>query len=228
LPTPLRELTHGVYCDEFAEYQYKDMMARSRWGLHPVQRRRYRILPERAGIAGHRVCQPHLRARLPHQDYENGFRVARLGLRQKFIRFISATAALSPRVRLPAAFRERVRQRTRWITGIGLQSWEFHSFGETIGHAYWFWRDRKSLVGNIVGPLTNLLFLYGVVTLVWAMSTHHTWGLGKEPPGLAPESRAGLTLQLVHTGIRIWVLLTDLRMAIRRGRAVAGRHGKLD
>jgi len=28
LPTPLRELSHGVYCDEFAEFQFKDMMAR--------------------------------------------------------------------------------------------------------------------------------------------------------------------------------------------------------
>jgi len=28
LPTPLRQLTHGVYCDDFAEFQIKDMRAR--------------------------------------------------------------------------------------------------------------------------------------------------------------------------------------------------------
>ena len=28
LPTPFRELTHGIYCDDFAEYQSIDMPAR--------------------------------------------------------------------------------------------------------------------------------------------------------------------------------------------------------
>jgi len=206
LPTPLRELTHGVYCDEFAEYQYKDMMARSLMGgFIPsngvgtgFSRNALELL---ATAYANRIFEPVCLT----EDYENGFRVARLGLRQKFIPIhIRHGRAIATREYFPRRFANAVRQRTRWITGIGLQSWEFHSFGETIGHAYWFWRDRKSLVGNIVGPLTNLLFLYGVVTLVWAMSTHHTWGLGKEPAWLAPEAAAGLTLQLVHTGIRIW------------------------
>jgi len=32
LPTGLAEMTHGVYCDEFAEYQLKDIPARQRLG----------------------------------------------------------------------------------------------------------------------------------------------------------------------------------------------------
>ncbi len=32
LPTGLAEMTHGVYCDEFAEYQQKDIPARQRLG----------------------------------------------------------------------------------------------------------------------------------------------------------------------------------------------------
>ena len=96
-----------------------------------------------------------------------------------------------------------IRQRTRWITGIGLQSWEFHSFGETLRHFYWFWRDRKSLVGNMVGPLSNLLFLYGVITLAWALSTHQEWRLGQDPAWMGPIAAIGLAFQLLHTSIRI-------------------------
>ena len=50
---------------------------------------------------------------------------------------------------------------------------------ETLRHFYWFWRDRKSLVGNIAGPLTNLILLYGVVTLAWANHRHRIWGLAE-------------------------------------------------
>src|SRR3954466_7247547 len=32
LPTPARELTHGIYCDEFAEYQLKDIPVRQQLG----------------------------------------------------------------------------------------------------------------------------------------------------------------------------------------------------
>ena len=32
LPTPIREISHGVYCDEFAEFQFKDMPARQMLG----------------------------------------------------------------------------------------------------------------------------------------------------------------------------------------------------
>ena len=29
------------------------------------------------------------------------------------------------------------------------------------GQLYWFWRDRKGLVGNLLTPFANLFFLYG-------------------------------------------------------------------
>jgi adsorption protein B len=109
-----------------------------------------------------------------------------------------ATREYFPRERAGA-----VRQRTRWITGICLQSWEFHSLGETIRHLYWFWRDRKSVVGNIVGPLTNLFFVYGVVTLTWAVSARRTWELEHEISWFWWEAAAALGLQIFHTALRM-------------------------
>jgi len=205
LATPLREITHGVYCDEFCESQHKDMMARALLGgFIPstgvgtgFSRRALGLLAERHS---NRIFEPACLT----EDYENGFRVAALGLRQKFIPIrVRDGRAVATREYFPREFPGAVRQRARWITGICFQSWEFHSFGETARHLYWFWRDRKSVVGNIVGPLTNLLFLYGVVTATWAVSMGRTWGLEREISWFWWETAAALGLQIFHTAIRM-------------------------
>ncbi len=206
LPTPFREITHGVYCDDFCEYQHKDMMARSvMGGFIPsngvgtgFSRHALELL---AAAHSNRIFEPACLT----EDYENGFRIANLGLPQKFIPVhIRDGRAIATREYFPRRFANAVRQRSRWVTGIGLQSWEFHSFGETMRNLYWFWRDRKSLVGNIVGPLTNLFFVYGVITLGWSVSTHRVWGLGNDAAWLAPEAAAGIALQCLHGLIRMW------------------------
>src|SRR5260370_32477305 len=62
----------------------------------------------------------------------------------------------------PRKFRAAVKQRTRWVMGIALQSWELNGWRETAGQLYWFWRDRQGLVGSLLGPAANLVLLYGV------------------------------------------------------------------
>jgi adsorption protein B len=206
LATPLGEIAHGVYCDEFCEYQHRDMMARSfMGGFIPsngvgtgFSRRALELL---AAAHSNRIFEPSCLT----EDYENGFRIANLGLRQKFIPVhIRHGRVIATREYFPRRFATAVRQRTRWVTGIALQSWEYHSFRETMQHVYWFWRDRKTLVGNIIGPLTNVSFVYGAVTLAWANSTHQAWRLGSEVSWLAAASAAGLALQVLHTSIRMW------------------------
>jgi adsorption protein B len=206
LPTPLREVTHGVYCDEFCEYQYKDMMARSLLGgFIPsngvgtgFSRRALAML---AAAHSNLIFEPACLT----EDYENGFRVWSLGLSQKFIPIhIRHGRAIATREYFPRRFGPSVRQKTRWITGIALQSWEYHSSRETLRHLYWLWRDRKGLIGNIVGPLTNLVFLYGGVTWFRAAITHEPWGLAGEARWLTAWSASGLGLQMLHTSIRVW------------------------
>lgn len=209
LPTPLAEITHGVYCDEFSEYQQKDMMGRSLLGGFIPSSGvgtgfSRRALEALAAAHRNRIFEPGCLT----EDYENGFRVASLGLRQKFIPIhVRSGRPIATRGYFPRCFQTAVRQRARWITGIGLQSWEYHSFGQTLRHSYWFWRDRKSLVGNIAGPLTNLVFFYGAVTWGWALAMHRVWGLPialeNESHWLASGSAAGLSLQIAHTAIRV-------------------------
>lgn len=158
-PTPPWDLVHGVYCDEFAEYQTKDIPARMLLGgfipSNGVGTGYRREAIERlAETEGNRIFSPECLT----EDYENGYMLHRLGFRQAFIPLarlggtIVATREYFPR-RLQAA----IRQRTRWITGIVLQSWQKHGWSGGWGDRYWWWRDRKGIVGNPMSHFANLL-----------------------------------------------------------------------
>ncbi|HEX4276774.1 MAG TPA: glycosyl transferase family protein [Bryobacteraceae bacterium] len=198
-------LAHGVYCDEFAEFQFKDMPARQLLGgFIPsngvgtgFSRRALEMIAERYDD---RIFE----SACITEDYENGFRVRRLGLPQKFIPIaIRHRRPIATREYFPDTFAKAVRQRTRWVMGITLQSWQFHSLPETLGQLYWFWRDRKALAGNLITPLMNLLFMLGFSTWTWAQTTHHAWQLAREESSLYPIYAAGLAVQALQTSIRI-------------------------
>jgi len=71
-----------------------------------------------------------------------------------------------------------VRQRTRWVIGIALQGWERHGWRGGPGTVYWFWRDRKGLIGNPLSLLGNLIFLYGLATWAHSQLYGQPWALG--------------------------------------------------
>ncbi len=205
LPTPLREISHGVYCDEFAEYQFKDMLARQ-WlgGFIPsngvgtgFSRRALEMLAERNS---NRIFEPGCLT----EDYENGFRIHAMGLPQRFIPIhFRFGRPIATREYFPRKFSTAVRQRSRWVLGITLQSWEHHGLAESLRYLYWFWRDRKAVVGNIVTPLTNLVYIYGVATLAWATAHGQPWGLAREAADFSPAVATGLGIQGLHVSFRI-------------------------
>ncbi len=164
LPTRVREFTHGLYCDEFAEYQSKDI---------PVRRRLGGFLPgngvgtgfdrdalERLAATRHgRIFDPDCLT----EDYENGFRLHEMGCRQLFVPLRFGGAGLmATREYFPRHFRAAIRQRSRWVAGISLQGWELHGWRVPAGQLYWLWRDRKGLVGNLLSPGANAIFVYGL------------------------------------------------------------------
>ncbi|HVW85422.1 MAG TPA: glycosyl transferase family protein [Bryobacteraceae bacterium] len=206
LPKPVGELSYGVYCDEFAEYQFKDMVARQMLGGFIPSNGvgtgfSRRALEKLAEHHQNRIFEPGCLT----EDYENGFRVRRLGFRQKFIPIqIRHGRPIATREYFPHEFGAAVRQRSRWVLGITLQSWDFHSAQETIQHLYWFWRDRKGLAGNLVTPLTNIVFAYGATTWAWARITHQDWGFARETASFSAAWVTGLGLQAMHTAIRCW------------------------
>ena len=207
LPTPWSELIHGVYCDEFAEYQSKEL---------PVRQFLGGFLPSCGTGAGFsRNALERLAAansgcifepKCLTEDYENGFRLHSLGCPQMFVPIARRNGAMiATRGYFPRRFREAVKQRTRWMMGIALQSWELNGWRETIGQLYWFWRDRKGLLGSVVGPMANLVFLYGVAD--WYV--HGAAGpagrliLNQSSAWITGIFVFSLTLQVVNMAIRM-------------------------
>jgi len=165
LPTPAREFTHGLYCDEFAEFQLRDIPVRQLLGgflpSNGVGCGYDRIALERlAESRAGRIFDPDSLT----EDYENGFRLHRLGYPQIFVavRFYRGEP-IATREYFPRNRRAAVRQRSRWIAGIALQGWQRHGWRASWLQRYWLWRDRKGLVGSVVSPLVNLTLVYGAI-----------------------------------------------------------------
>jgi adsorption protein B len=170
LPTPLRQITHGIYCDEFAENHTRDMAVRPRLGgfvpsagVGTAYRRA--ALEKLAETRRDRIFEPDALT----EDYQNGLQLFRLGCSQAFVPVVRSRGGgfLATREYFPQTWTAALRQRTRWVTGIALQSWEKFGWGRNAGETYWLWRDRKGLIASPLGFLSNLLFVYGVATHLW-------------------------------------------------------------
>ncbi len=205
LPTPGRFFTHGVYCDEFAEYQTKDVPARRALGGFLPSNGvgtgyTRRALEALATSASNRVFDPDCLT----EDYDCGIRLHLLGFRQRFvpIRFREGQP-FATREYFPQSFRQAVRQRTRWVIGISLQGWERHAWRGGFGSVYWFWRDRKGLLGNPLSLLGNLICLYGLATWVQSALGGRPWGLAAA--GLTPGACLWLQGALVSQVFRLTV-----------------------
>jgi adsorption protein B len=204
LPTPAREFIHGLYCDDFAEFQSKDIPVRQFLGgfipSNGVGTGFTRAVLERlAATHGNRIFEPECLT----EDYENGYRIHRLGGRQIFLPIHRMAGSLAAtREYFPRTFRSALKQRTRWTMGISLQSWERHGWRTPARQIYWFWRDRKGLVGNLISPLTNLLFFSGLLTFIPGVRRNCPWLPEAGPGGLRWLFLSTLALAVVHLTIR--------------------------
>jgi adsorption protein B len=204
LPTPFRNMLHGMYCDEFAEWQIKDMPARKMMGS---------FVPSNGVGTGFTRGALEKLANTEHnlvfdpacltEDYENGLRLHKLGCRQIFVPIARRQGSIvATREFFPRTARSAIRQRTRWITGIALQSWERHGWDGGFAQVYWFWRDRKGLVAHPIGLLSNFLFAYGLGTWIAAKLTGAAWSLAQQT--LHPALLAAtLSIQIIQSSVRM-------------------------
>ncbi len=204
LPTPVRDLVHGVYCDEFAEWQLKDMRARQLMGSfvpsNGVGTGFAREALEKLATQEHNlIFEPACLT----EDYENGLRLHKLGCKQMFVPLVAGTSGVvATREFFPRTARSAIRQRSRWILGIGLQCWERNGWRGSWSEKYWFWRDRKGLLGNPLSLASNLIFIYGALTWMAAQCSRTPWGLAHYSlhPGLIV---ATLAMQLIQSSVRM-------------------------
>ncbi len=171
LPTPFRNLTHGIYCDEFAEYHTRDMTVRAiSGGFVPSSGvgtgYRRDALERLARASSNRIFEPEALT----EDYANGLRMFRLKCTQTFVPLARGSSApdwVATREFFPRDWGAALRQRTRWVTGVALQGWQQFGWSGTPGEVYWLWRDRKGLIGNPLSLLANGVFVYGLATSLW-------------------------------------------------------------
>jgi adsorption protein B len=184
LRTPSLEFTHGLYCDEFTEFQLKDLAVRQGLGgFLPscgvgtgfAREALERLAATRQGVLFDPECLT--------EDYETGFRLHALGCRQVFLGIhFDGRVPMATREYFPRTFRAATRQRSRWVAGVALQGWERHGWRVPWRQAYWLWRDRKGLVGSLIGPVANLLFLYGLSSALVSSLRHAPWALAAATP----------------------------------------------
>ena len=223
LATPLWDITHGTYGDEFAEFHLKELPIRVRLGgflpsagVGTAYRRE--ALEKLLAAHGDQLFDPSSLT----EDYFTGLELHRLGCKQLFLRVSSEDGArtgarrsltgkpttsgpFAVRSYFPRSFRKAIRQRARWITGIGLQSWQRFGWRAGRGQWYWLWRDRKGLVGHPVALLANALFCYGLARWVWAHGTGTPWHFG----AIVLSHPIFVWLLLVNFGTLTW------RLAVR-------------
>jgi len=204
LATPLAEITHGVYCDEFAEFQTIDMRARQYSGSFVPSNGvgtgfAREILEKLATDRGDVFDAESLT-----EDYEIGVYIHAQGYKQLFAPLARVNGEfVATREYFPRATRSAIRQRTRWVTGIALQCWERRGWQGNWRTRYWFWRDRKGLLANPLSLLTNFLFVVGLLTWATAIAQHRPWVFAVQNPTLIVLCWLTLGLQCVRLSLRM-------------------------
>jgi len=228
LPTPFAAFTHAIYCDEFAEFQTIDMRARgysrsfipsngvgTGFARHILDR-----LGEERGIVFDPVSLT--------EDYEIGVYIHRAGYPQLFVplrhqgRSIVATREYFPR-RMGSA----IRQRTRWVTGIALQGWERDGWRGGLPVKYWFWRDRKGVITNPLGLLTNVLFTYGLLDFAQSAAHHRPWAFATSNPVILRLCFLTLVLQCFRLALRMTCVARIYGLPFALGVPLRSLHGNL-
>jgi adsorption protein B len=205
LPTPPLEITHGIYCDEFAEFQTLDMHARQFSGSfvpsNGVGTGFAREILERLASEREEVFDS---ASLT-EDYEIGIYIHAAGYRQLFAPLTRVNNEfIATREYFPRTVNTAIRQRTRWVTGIALQCWERRGWGGSWRTRYWFWRDRKGLVANPLSLLTNLLFMAGLTDFVLSVANDRPWAFAVNNPRIAFLCFLTMSLQCVRLALRMF------------------------
>lgn len=177
LPTPLKEVIHWVYADEFSENHMKDVVAREKMsGFVPYagtgtgfSRRAFSLLEKKGESLFNESSMT--------EDYSLSKKVKDLGLTSIFVNLVLAddkSAWFTPLCKRPAFianwayfpfdFHRSVRQKARWIVGISLQEWENSGWAGNLLVKENLLKDRKVFLSSVTTLLGYSLFLYFIIS----------------------------------------------------------------
>jgi adsorption protein B len=234
LEAPWYDFVTGVYKDEFAENHTKDLRARetlaaclpsagvgtalSRYALDYLAKDRRNQIFDIATLTEDYALGVTLED-LPGKKIFLQQSVDRIVRKRRWLTGEEAQVRVSEPVAtrefFPNTFRAAVRQKSRWILGIGLQGWSIGWSG-SLGGNYCLYRDRKAVFTNIVNVLGYAVALMGLGLWIFNATHPDTW----IPPLIEPgEIYAALLIAVL--GIFCWRLLN-------RAVAVARIYGFVD
>lgn len=177
LERPWWQMVAGTYLDDFAEWHSKDLVVRESL-LGEVPSAGVGTCFSRRAIKA--LCadtndQPYNTDSLT-EDYDFSFRLAKLGMKQVFVRVpvayksrrrsimgkeheVEIESVIAIREFFPDSFIASYRQRARWIYGIAFQGWLEMGWRGNWRTMYMLLRDRKGAVTSLVTIFAYVLLL---------------------------------------------------------------------
>ncbi len=166
-------MTLGTYSDEFAENHYRIMSVRDRTGAFVPSAGTGFVLSKNIiqKFRGRELFPEHSLT----EDYKLSLTFAQEGIQTHYVlekvprvnshgRYV--WEYISTRSRFPDTFQAAVRQKTRWIYGITMQSFRLRDIRKsknlTRTGRYFMYKDLKAKVGNLAILPGYLVFLYFV------------------------------------------------------------------
>ena len=178
----------GHYADEFAEAHGKELIVRQWLGAA--------VPSAGVGCAVSRAALDRIAAAAPGglpfdpasltEDYELGLRIAEAGGRTRFVRERGADGSLvATRAYFPGTLAAAVRQKSRWVTGIGLAGWDRLGWRGGPAERWMRLRDRQGL-------LAALLLVCGYASIAFSLLLKLHEAAGGAPAAAFPTGLAWL------------------------------------
>jgi adsorption protein B len=191
LHTSHANLVHWTYSDEFAEYHTKDLFVRQHFsGFVPsagVGTAFHRWVVEFVGTS---YAKNIFRSASLTEDYDLALRLA-LGKAKLLFTYKPFGIACATRGYFPHTMKTAIRQKSRWVTGICLQSWKTIGWRGDARFRFVLYRDRKAIMTNAINFFAYVVIIY---LMVYEAIRY----------GLAPYAQLP---PIVVTGTMLWYLV---------------------
>ncbi len=218
LRTFFRTLTSGTYADEFAEHHYRTMVMRDSLAFVPSAGTGFVL---RRDVFEAFEGEDLLPDDCLTEDYKLSLQLAFKGIKVHYVlerlprideSRDSSWDHIATRSIFPSTFKTAVRQKSRWVYGITMQSASLKDvFGRnnlTVLERIFLYKDLKAKFSNFVLVPGYLVFVYFVCQLIWP-----------DLPVMYPTCTPGWWLCIM-------LLLMMIERQVLRGKALLHIYGK--
>ena len=196
-------LIHWTYADEFAEYHTKDIHVRQFFsGFVPsagVGTAFNRWIIEFIGTS---FAKNIFRSVSLTEDYDLALRLA-LGKANLLFVYRPFGINCSTRSYFPQTMRAAIRQRSRWVTGICLQSWKLIGWKGDARFRFVLYRDRKAVMANIINFFAYIVVIY----LMMYEAIRYGFAAYDQLPPIVAQGTLLWDLIVIDSSLMIWRIL---------------------